>query len=1675
MPLSAPVQAVLGEVPVPGLTTAASETVRLPDGSLQTRSYSRPVNYQKSSGAWARIDTALVPVTGAASFVVRNAANAFDLRIPTNAALTPLRFTAEGSTIQMRMRGLGSLIPTILSDVAEFTQVLGADSVEYQSTPSGVKETIVLDQAPGSPVDYTYDLTLDPGMRADLVADGSIEFSRPSDTAASGREVVATMPPGQMEDSATSTPQDPQGPAYSADVFYDLRPAGLLTNRWVLKVTPSAAWLNDPARVYPVRIDPSLVSGSPNKDCWIASGNPDTGHCADANTNIRVGSYNGAPGVRGLLQFDISAIPGNANIDTASVNMYLNAPQSYSTRRADYELRRPGKSWGPLPSWNRTKPNGPVWTGGNPTGPAKGTLSLNGSEGGYQSFSTGVAGIVQGWVDNTSPADGFLLKQADETVQNVLWFVSSSVDNDFDKLPYLATTYTEPTDATDAGERSFWSYAERKLTDRMSAKVNIGNGNLLLTANDAKVAGVNGWDMALTRYYNSSARKEAGPGLGQGWSTAFGGSVRLSGSNVAGTGDMVTFHGPSGYQADFKKTNGSFARQGAGINADLRAENGGGYTLEWFDRSQYAFDSQGRLQYTQDSNKNRLTFNYTTLATGQERLSRVTDTRNRAAVMGYTAGLLTTVDIVDLKSAGTADDTQLLQWAYSYNQTPTGQSVLASSRLSAVNGTGIGAGTAANNDPSINVATTYEYDAQWHLTKVTDARENGDTNTDDGGVTTFTYDGDKVKTLTRRTDDNNLPDSTLTLDYIGDAFDDDVDPTDGENRDTCKQDDGDNLNGVEDVDAATRTIVDGERTDVEDETFYCVDLKARVLRVTDARGKQRSQSYTGNSNVQTADMTGTGAGLETYNYGYTNDSPSSSTTPDGAESGADYGDSTNPHSPTAVQGDDTGGSDNRWDYTYDDKNNLIVATGAQPFDGGTPLTRYRYCWSATGQIYRIDPATQTGALSNSTDPRRATRDANNNAYTDAQRCRADTSQGNDTLFTYNNRNELTGVNKPAGGDQSFTYDALSRIATVTDGRGVTTAYTYDGLDRAVKATHTKSGQTTQTVLWTYDLDGNTTGIDDGNGPNTMAYDELNRKSSETGQGPSASTDYAYDPVGNVVEISVAGEPSPTTYTYDDLNRVATVDDQRLGDQKITFAYDLHDKRKQTVFPVGANGGGDDIVQETRWNEDGNPKCIYSYRQTNAPTNTDNDCPSASFAGLITYYSYDYDKRDADGQSVFTSTTKWAMTELGGRYTTYDYDGIHRLTRATTRSFHNKNNDFFPILREFTYGYDRHSNLTQEKATGTTPGLETGTQWMTHNNGDEICASKRQATDPGLSCTTATAGQTSYAHDGAGNLTTATGGGTTTLDGLALTYNLPGQTQSIDPPGAIGAMPQAYDGVMQDRRTQNGPTTMSYGYAGLTSQNTTPGAGAPTAHRELFVRDPAGDLLAMIDNTTGAANGTTLYFLVDDQKSVMATIADTTPGAGTGPGGVVTATRYLYEPYGQTIRTWEDTNPATTNTQYTESTATPPATDYNPWRYASGYHDPHTGFLKFGTRYYIPQLGTWTQPDPKVGQPNNPFTINLYQYAYSDPGNNQDMSGRAVEDYVISCAVGAAQDALIGLAIGQSPASAAVGAIIGCAGNLVQTAFEEGGYDEIVGAISVYTGTETAVEITNAVFYAVRAV
>jgi len=126
----------------------------------------------------------------------------------------------------------------------------------------------------------------------------------------------------------------------------------------------------------------------------------------------------------------------------------------------------------------------------------------------------------------------------------------------------------------------------------------------------------------------------------------------------------------------------------------------------------------------------------------------------------------------------------------------------------------------------------------------------------------------------------------------------------------------------------------------------------------------------------------------------------------------------------------------------------------------------------------------------------------------------------------------------------------------------------------------------------------------------------------------------------------------------------------------------------------------------------------------------------------------------------------------------------------------------------------------------------------------------------------------------------------------------------------------------------------------------------------FTRTPGGSLVSMRSGTSH------FYYIFDALGSVIAL----TDGSG------AIAASYTYDPYGTTL------------------TASGAQATVNPFRFASGYFDSATGLTEFGTRYYDPSLGRWTQRDPIGGSIANPNAMDRYVYAGDSPVNMTDPSG-----------------------------------------------------------------------------------
>jgi RHS repeat-associated protein len=115
---------------------------------------------------------------------------------------------------------------------------------------------------------------------------------------------------------------------------------------------------------------------------------------------------------------------------------------------------------------------------------------------------------------------------------------------------------------------------------------------------------------------------------------------------------------------------------------------------------------------------------------------------------------------------------------------------------------------------------------------------------------------------------------------------------------------------------------------------------------------------------------------------------------------------------------------------------------------------------------------------------------------------------------------------------------------------------------------------------------------------------------------------------------------------------------------------------------------------------------------------------------------------------------------------------------------------------------------------------------------------------------------------------------------------------------------------------------------------------------------------------------------------------------------------------------------------------------NPYAFHQGVKDVTGGLVHFGTRWYDPTTGTWTQQDT-LDSPLDPANANLYAYAGDDPINDADASGNID---LSSVAEECAEGALVSLGIGLLDGTAETG--IGALGDAVGGCAISGSIDVI---------------------------
>ena len=383
---------------LPGSTTPTRQVFANADGSRTAQLATRPVRFQDPAGAWRDLD--LTPVADPAGGWHGRAVPPGAARLSARARGALVTATTAAGPVSVAADGIADVPGEVSGRAVRYRRALAGADVSVSLTASGFEESVVLPDASG-PAAHTLRFTVPAGVSAQQGV-GGVQF-----TDRSGGQ-VALLGDGVAVDSTDS------GGTGSGSVGGAESPvrSRLLsqTDRVVLvAVQVDPAWLADPARVFPVTVDPVFATqtsaGGASADTWVSTSYANTPQ--DASTELRVGTPDGGRSVaRSYLRFDLGALAvPRVVVDEAHLRLYNS--YSYSCQARRVSVYQPTGPFEPGTVWS-TQP-------GHVDPPVSSSTFARGYSsacpGGWQDLD--VTALARAWGAGSAPNDGMMLA-ADE-------------------------------------------------------------------------------------------------------------------------------------------------------------------------------------------------------------------------------------------------------------------------------------------------------------------------------------------------------------------------------------------------------------------------------------------------------------------------------------------------------------------------------------------------------------------------------------------------------------------------------------------------------------------------------------------------------------------------------------------------------------------------------------------------------------------------------------------------------------------------------------------------------------------------------------------------------------------------------------------------------------------------------------------------------------------------------------------------------------------------------------------------------------------------------------------------------------------------------------------------------------------------------------------------------------
>ncbi|MDT9682396.1 RHS repeat-associated core domain-containing protein [Streptomyces sp. TRM76323] len=792
--------------------------------------------------------------------------------------------------------------------------------------------------------------------------------------------------------------------------------------------------------------------------------------------------------------------------------------------------------------------------------------------------------------------------------------------------PLVKSAAVEPgVYALGVGQVPWSEFFTAQLSDGVSAQVNYGSGNLLLT--------VDGFDIA-----------DAGPGLAYGnafnslnqagWNATTGTDYRVN----EATPNAVVVEGPSGTMA-------VFARDGAGFTPAK------GYKQDLTEA-----DDKKSFTLTSRRTGEKTTFTRSG-TTGDARVTKVEDKNGNATTIAYSGAFTSRITSASGRTLTFANDGEHItkvtdETGRSISYTYTGDLIKTFT-------------------DTAGKTTVFDYDASHRLTRVTTA---------EGRQTRFTWDSTKVASLTRVVNNATGAGNTTAFRWILPANNTNAEGvvriTDPRGKHTLKTVDGYwRTKKTEDPLGHTRSTSWGPDNDVVTATD--------AMGATPEDGNVTKFEYDSVFNPTTATLPTGATATATWVKKGSGYFPETLTSASAEKTANSYDDSGNL---LTSQDSTSGGTAAKWTYTYNPKTGEMDCGGlpGQRCTATDPRGKKTgYTYDAEGNLTKVtppsplNPITYTydalGRQKTMTDGRGTT---TTYTYDDRDRIKTRTAGSATAAFTYDGDGNLTTRTTPAGTSTftydeqnrertrtlpgtpatSIAYDATGNVASATDAGGTVT-YGYDDANQLTSVTEPGGAKTS----FEYDNNGKRTKTTFPGGiTQTVTPDDSSRPTKievKSGTATLSSISYDYSNSGKdtdkIRKRTVDG--ATTTYTYDTLGRLTKAVETKNGSTTAGWAYCYDKAGNRTAGSTGTSLPTCDDAQHTYTYDDAGQLTAYDGDSGFAYDGAGNETSAAGPTGTRT-------------NATWTPFTQLAAYTHSGTTTEQVYagtDNTQRLTRDNT--------------------------------------------------------------------------------------------------------------------------------------------------------------------------------------------------------------------------------------------------------------------------------------------------------------------------------------------------------------------------------------------------------------------------